>query len=206
MGESEFYKLLEDSFRANGLERFLQPAIEHKFYAFTELLLQANSEQNLTAIRDVPGIVCRHYADCLLGEDLIPHGAKVLDVGCGGGFPTFPLSIARGDLQIVAVDSTQKKVSFVERAAKTLGLTNIEAICGRMEEEGCRKYRERFDIVTARAVANLRVLCELTIPFVAIGGSFLAMKGMQGEEELAEARGAIEKLGGKVEKISPVWV
>ena len=146
MGESEFYKLLEDSFRANGLERFLQPAIEQKFYAFTELLLQANSEQNLTAIRDVPGIVCRHYADCLLGEDLIPHGAKVLDVGCGGGFPTFPLSIARGDLRITAIDSTQKKIDFVERTAKILDLSQIKTVCGRMEEEGCRKCRGQFDV------------------------------------------------------------
>ena len=201
MVESDFYGLLENSFRANGLDRFLRPEIEQKFYALTELLLQANGEQNLTAIRDVPGIVSRHYADCLLGEDLIPHGAKLLDVGCGGGFPTFPLSIARGDLEITAIDSTQKKVSFVEKTAKALGLTQIETVCGRMEEDGCRKYREQFDVVTARAVANLRILTELTIPFAAIGGHFLAMKGMQGEEELEEAREAIEKLGGRVEKV-----
>ena len=201
MKTSEFYELLEESFRANGLERFLQVEIEQKFFAFTERLMQANREQNLTAIRDVAGIISRHYADCLLGEELIPSGANLLDVGCGGGFPTFPLAIARGDLRITAIDSTQKKVSFVERTAKELGLSNVEAVCGRMEEDGCRKYRERFDVVTARAVANLRVLCELTIPFVAIGGSFVAMKGMQGEEELAEAQGAIEKLGGKVEKV-----
>ena len=200
MKESDFYRLLEDSFRKNGLERFLRPEIEQLFFAFTELLTQANAEQNLTAIRDLPGIVCRHYVDCLLGEDLIPTGSAVLDVGCGGGFPTFPLAIARKDLRITAIDSTQKKVAFVEKTAKTLGLLQIETVCGRMEEEGFRKYRAKFDVVTARAVANLRVLSELTLPFVQIGGIFLAMKGSQGETEREEATAAIEKLGGKVEK------
>ena len=201
MAESDFDKLLEESFCKNGLKKFLQPEIRRKFFFLTELLTQANAELNLTAIRDLPGIVSKHYADCLLGEDLIPDGANLLDVGCGGGFPTFPLAIARNDLRITAIDSTQKKIDFVEKTAKTLDLPKIRTVCGRMEEAGCRPFRGNFDVVTARAVANLRILSELTLPFVKTGGLFLAMKGAQGEEELEEAGAAIEKLGGKVETV-----
>ena len=201
MEELEFTRLLEESFRKNGLERFLRPEIKRNFFLFTRLFTEANEEQNLTAIRDLPGIICKHYADCLLGEGLIPVGSAILDAGCGGGFPTFPLAIARDDLRITAIDSTQKKVDFVERTAKRLDLSNVQTVCARMEDAGCRQFREKFDLVTARAVANLRILAELTLPFVKKDGLFLAMKGAQGEEELQEAAGAIEKLGGKVEKI-----
>ena len=125
MEGSDFSGLLERLFRKNGLESFLQPAMTEKFAAFTELLLSANKEQNLTAIRDLPGIVGKHYADCLLCADLFPQGASVLDVGCGGGFPTIPLGIARPDLHLTAIDSTGKKVAFVARTAKELELEQI---------------------------------------------------------------------------------
>lgn len=201
MKESEFFGLFEEIFRKNGLEKQISPEIMRKFFALTEYLTEANAAQNLTAIRDLPGIICRHYADCLLGEELIPTGSKLLDVGCGGGFPTFPLAITRKDLRITAIDSTQKKISFVERTSKALELPNIETVCCRMEEDGSKPFRAKFDVVTARAVANLRILSEITLPFVKTGGIFLAMKGLQGEAELTEASQAIEKLGGKVDQI-----
>ncbi len=201
MEEPTFTELFEDVFRKNGLEQYLEPEKKQLFAKFTGLFLQASCEQNLTAIRDLPGIVCKHYADCLLGAHLFPANASVLDVGCGGGFPTLPLAIARPDLQITALDSTQKKISFVEKAVKELGLQNVRAVCARVEEEGCRPFRESFDVVTARAVANLRVLSELTLPFVKIGGLFISMKGSQGQEELEEAKNAIAKLGGIAEQI-----
>ena len=201
MEGSDFSGLLERLFRKNGLESFLQPATIEKFAAFTELLLSANKEQNLTAIRDLPGIVGKHYADCLLCADLFPQGASVLDVGCGGGFPTIPLGIARPDLHLTAIDSTGKKVAFVARAAKELGLEQIQTVCGRIEDAEFCRFREQFDVVTARAVANLRVLSELTLPFVKRGGRMIGMKGAQGEEELRDAREVISKLGGEVERV-----
>lgn len=184
-------------FQKNGLERFCKREIIERFYNFTELFLRENAITNLSAIRTPRETIAKHYADCLLAEEFLPEGATVLDVGCGGGFPCVPFAIVRPDLQITAIDSTQKKVDFVKKAADQLGLCNLLPICGRIEEKGQAHLRESFAIVTSRAVANLPVLAELTLPFVKIGGSLLALKGAKGSEEAAAARQAIAKLGGK---------
>ena len=186
-------------FEKNGLKRFCKPQILEQFYQFTELFLAENAKTNLSAIRSPREMIAKHYADCLLAESFLPEGATVLDVGCGGGFPCVPFAIARPDLHIIGIDSTQKKIAFVEKAAKELHLTNLKAICGRIEEKEQAKLRASFDVVTARAVANLQVLAELTLPFVRVGGRFLALKGAKGAEEVAAARQAIAKLGGEVQ-------
>lgn len=186
-------------FRKNGLERFCKPEILAQFETFTRLFLAENAKTNLSAIRTPREMIAKHYADCLLAESMIPNGASVLDVGCGGGFPCVPFAIVRPDLRIVAIDSTQKKIDFVKKAANELKLANLQPLCGRIEAKEQAHFREQFDIVISRAVANLQVLAEITLPFAKIGGALLAMKGIKGSEELSEAANGIAKLGSALE-------
>ena len=122
-------------------------------------------------------------------------------MGSGGGFPSVPLKIARDDLDFTLIEATGKKCSYLKTIGKELGFENFEVLNGRAEELGKKEeYREKFDIVTARAVAGLNVLCEYCLPFVKIGGIFVAYKG-EAEEEIKEAENAIKVLGGKIETV-----
>ncbi len=197
---TSFYDQYCSLFSKNSLERFCGQEIAQKFYEFTVLLTEENSHTNLTAIRELPDIIAKHYADCLLAEPFFPQSATVIDVGCGGGFPTIPLAIVRPDLKITALDSTAKKINFVQKAALAMGLSNISPICARAEAPELRKFREAFDVATGRAMAAMPVFTELTLPFVKKDGVLIAMKGAQGTKELEEAARAISLLGGKVLK------
>ena len=193
-----FEPLYRSVMQANGLERFCGLRETDLFRRFLDLFFVENEKTNLSAIRTLPEAVAKHVADCLLAADKLPQGAAVLDLGCGGGFPTFPLAIARPDLCITAMDSTGKKVEFVAKTAKTLGLGRVKTICGRAEDPKWVGMRETFDVVTGRAVANLRVFAELAFPFARVGGTVLSYKGSQGSAELKEAENAIRTLGGAV--------
>ena len=128
----------------------------------------------------------------------MPKGARIADVGCGAGFPTLPMAILREDISVVGIDSTAKRIAYVAESAKMLSLDNVSAVAMRAEDGGKNaEYRERFDIVTARAVAELRILAELCLPMVRIGGKMIAMKGKNAEFELAGAKRAIAILGGR---------
>ena len=171
------------------------------FYRFTGHLLEVNAHTNLTAIREPIGIVDKHYIDSLLVMDMIPQGARVLDLGCGPGFPSIPLAIMRPDLEIVALDSTSKKIDFVQKSAEILQLSNLKGVSGRAEDIKLRKELGKFDIVVSRAVARLNILCELCLPYLKLDGQLMALKGAKFEEELSEASNAIQVLGGKTVKI-----
>lgn len=171
-----------------------------RFEKLAFLLVEQNKTMNLTAITDPDGIAVKHFADSIsaLSAADFPQGAKVLDVGTGAGFPSIPLLIARPDLDMTMIDSTAKKLKYVASAVESLGLT-AEVLHTRAEEAGQNKeYREKFDIVCSRAVAALNVLCEYCLPFVKVGGVFLAMKGAKAQEEIADAKAAIKTLGGKI--------
>lgn len=200
MNRQTFEKLYSRIFRENGLEIYVREPFVSQFEQFLRLFAEENAKTNLSAVREPAEIIAKHFADCLLVAKEIPDGASLFDVGCGGGFPTIPLAIARPDLRITAIDSTRKKLDCVERMVRALGLENVTVRCGRAEDAKQSDLRERFDVVTARAVANLRVLAELTLPFVRVGGVLIAMKGARGAEELSEASAAIERLGGKAER------
>ena len=193
----EFQELMRDAVRKNGLAPLPVPT-EEAFWAFAMHLLRVNEHVNLTAIRNVPDVITKHFVDSLLVSAYLPEGARVLDLGCGPGFPSLPLAIARPDLRIVALDSTDKKIRFLFDTATLLHLPNIEAVTGRAEDAAVRRRLGAFDAVVSRAVARLNLLSELCLPYVREGGHFLAMKGAKGEEELQEAANAIGLLGGRV--------
>jgi len=196
-------------------EFFVKSANHHKielhndqirqFEQYQDLLLDWNEKINLTAITDERGVVVKHFVDSLTCLKYVNDNSKVLDVGTGAGFPGIPLKIMKDDINVTLLDSLNKRIIYLNDVIDKLDLKNIEAIHGRAEEMGKKKeYREKYDFVTARAVANLRVLSEYCLPFVKVGGCFLAMKGSNVDEEIAEAEDIIKKLGGKIEKIDKV--
>jgi 16S rRNA (guanine527-N7)-methyltransferase len=172
-----------------------------KLFALTERLIEENEKYNLTAITEPDKVIVHHYLDSAMLSSHLPKGATVIDVGCGAGFPTLPLAILRPDLKITAVDSTAKRVNYVEESARLLGLDGVTAKVGRAEELGRDgTMREKFDFATARAVAEMRILAELCLPFVKVGGKFIAVKGKNAEFELQSAKKALAILGGRSPK------
>ncbi len=194
-----FRAALTRAFGENGLKNMLSFEIAEQFERLTARMLEENEKYNLTAIRDPEKIALLHYADCVSAAHAFPKGARVVDVGCGAGFPSLPLAIIRPDITILALDSTEKKVKYVNDTAAMLGLTNIEARVMRAED-GAKDpaLREAFDVATARAVAELRVLTELCLPYVKVGGEMIAMKGRNVTLEVANAKKAISLLGGRL--------
>ncbi len=193
-----FTSQMNKVFSANGLGKHLTRGACEKFLALTERMLTENEKYNLTAITDVDKIILNHYADCAMLAVRLKKGARIIDVGCGAGFPTLPVAILRPDVSILAVDSTAKRVEYVRECARLLSLDNVECVTMRAEDGGKDpKYRESFDVATARAVAEMRVLAELCLPYVKLGGEFIAMKGKNAEFELSAARKALATLGAR---------
>ncbi len=206
MNKNEFLTLLKNTFQENSIGELLSDGICEMFFTLTERLISENKKYNLTAITEPGMIILNHYADCAALAKRLSADLSVIDVGCGAGFPSLPLAILRPDLKITAIDSTAKRINYVNETAALLSLSNIEAVVMRAEDGGKdAKYREKFDIATARAVANMRVLSELCLPYVKVGGSFMAMKGKNAEAEISEAKKGIALLGGgnvKTEEIT----
>ena len=192
----QFDTTFDAVFAANNLSDYANEQNKQIYRALCAHILEVNKIHNLTAIRDVPGVITKHFADSLTIAKYIPQGASLIDVGTGGGFPTLPLAVARPDLKITAIDSTAKKIAHVQTTAQKFCLTGVNAITCRAEELAQTELREGFDVATARAVSELRILCELTLPFVKIGGILIAMKGASGKIEADDAKTAIQKLGG----------
>jgi 16S rRNA (guanine527-N7)-methyltransferase len=201
---NEFCAIIDTVMALNGFSDLVKSDESRKFYELTERMLTVNEYMNLTAIKDPAAIILLHYADSLTAARFLPENAKIADIGCGAGFPCLPLAICRPDLSILALDSTEKRIQYVKQTAELLKCENLSAVAMRAEEAGKGGYREQFDVCTARAVASLPALSELCLPFVRIGGTFLAMKGKKGEEELKEATSAIKKLGGEVAELHAI--
>ncbi len=165
---------------------------------YTDMLVEWNEKINLTAITDPEGIVIKHFLDCalLLDKVKLPQGAKVVDVGTGAGFPGMVLKILRPDIDLTLIDGLNKRLVFLNEVAETLAL-EVKTVHLRAEEAGKNQtYREQFDLVTARAVAELRTLYEYCLPLCRVGGVFCAMKGPSAAEELKSAVKASKILGG----------
>lgn len=179
------------------------------FRKYAEMLKEKNKVMNLTSITDDEGIALKHFIDSLTiasyideeQEKIKGRSVTLIDVGTGAGFPGIPLKINKRDLDLTLLDSLAKRLKFLEEVAAELELDNVKFVHSRAEDAGRdAKYREKFDIATARAVANLPVLCEYCLPFVKKGGCFIAMKGKL-DEELKSANKAISMLGGEIETI-----
>ena len=179
-------------------EKLIKGEKAEKFELFKELLLLYNNKFNLTAITDENDIYIKHFLDCVAGDMFFEEGVSVLEVGSGGGFPSIPLKILRDDLKFTLVESTGKKCEYLKAVVDKLNLNCVQVINARAEELARDKnYREKFDVCTARAVARLNTLCEYCLPFVKLGGSFIAYKGGK-IEEVIEAEKAIKVLGGEL--------
>jgi len=189
--------LMEKSAR---MGRALSERQAEQICAYHEILIEVNKSMNLTRVPDTMAEAAdRNYLDSLapwLMTDWLDKAESLLDVGAGAGFPGLPLAIALPETHVVLLDSLRKRVDFINDVIKELGL-NAEAVHFRAEEAAKRpELRERFSVVTARAVAALPTLCELTLPFAAVGGAFIAYHGPKADEELPQAKEAIRILGG----------
>lgn len=193
---TDYSSLIKDAFAKNGLEHLLNGEAVNKFNMLIDRMISVNENMNLTAIKDPLGIIYKHIVDSAAIVPCIPQNAKLLDVGTGGGFPLLPVAILRSDVRLTGLDSTAKKLRYIDETAELLELSNVKTLVGRAEELAHnRQYRGAFGVVTARAVASLNVLCELCIPFVKENGIFLSMKGAAADEEIKAAISAASQLG-----------
>ena len=180
-----------------------------KFETLSDMLLEFNSHTNVTALKTREDIAIKHFADSLavLKYDIIKKKASVIDIGCGAGFPGLPIKMLRDDVKITFVDSTAKKLKFTSSVAEAFSMTDVETCPDRAEELVAKGKREKYDVAVSRAVASLPVLVELVLPYVKVGGCFVAYKSSiesdvtNKESELSKALSGIKKLGGKVENI-----
>lgn len=179
------------------------------FETLSDELMNFNSHTNVTALKTKEDIAVKHFADSLavLKYDLIKKEAKVIDIGCGAGFPGLPIKMLRPDISITFVDSTAKKLKFTNSVAELFGMSNVETCPERAEELVSKGKREKYDVAVSRAVASLPVLVELVLPFVKVGGCFVAYKSSleadasNKDSELSKAMAGIKKLGAKVEDV-----
>ncbi len=174
---------------------------------YYQLLVEWNKKINLTAITEPQEVAVKHMVDSLscYQQELFTPGVSIIDVGTGAGFPGLPLKIFQKDIDLTLMDSLNKRLKFLQEVIDILGLTGVNTVHARAEEAGKNKqYREQYQIAVSRAVARLNVLCELCLPFVKVGGCFIALKGAQYEEEVKEAANAVTLLGGKIADIRPI--
>ena len=183
------------------LEGRVPPQAADQLAEYGRLLLEKNQVMNLTAIREPEGVARLHTLDCAALVNCAQfEGKTLIDVGTGAGFPGLPLKILCPSLSVTLLDSLGKRVDWLNEVARTLGLDGVSAIHARAEEQALVKgFRDCFDLATARAVADLRLLCELCLPYVKVGGLFLAMKSVDSADELDGAAHCIKLLGGRVE-------
>ncbi|MCR2822663.1 16S rRNA (guanine(527)-N(7))-methyltransferase RsmG [Lederbergia panacisoli] len=176
----------------------------HMFERYYELLVEWNEKMNLTAITDKQEVYLKHFFDSVSAAFFIDFKKpmKICDVGAGAGFPSIPIKICFPEIDLTIVDSLKKRITYLEHLSSELGLTNTHFYHDRAETFGANpKFREQFDLVTARAVARMSVLSELCLPLVKEGGQFVAMKAANAEEELQAAERAIKQLGGKLSTV-----
>ena len=173
-----------------------------KFYEYMNRLIEWNKKINLTAIIEPKEIILKHFIDSLTILKYVNDNEKMLDVGTGAGFPGIPIKIMNENIEITLLDSLNKRINFLNEAINKLELKNISAIHSRIEDYGKNnKYREKYDIVTSRAVANLATLSEYMLPMLKIKGKSICMKGSDIKEEVKNSKRAIDILGGEIVNI-----
>ena len=178
-----------------------------QFMRYKDMLKEWNEKMNLTAITEDEEIISKHFIDSIQAFqfDELKDAMTLIDVGTGAGFPGLPIKIMKPELKVTLLDSTNKKLGFLKVVSQELKLNNVEFIHSRAED-GSRKigYRDSYDIAISRAVANLSLLTELCLPYVKIGGHFIALKGPAVDQEIDDAKYAVQVLGGKIVKTMEV--
>ena len=189
-------QLLYDGLAALGLPQDGIPALKR----FGEMLVEKNKVMNLTAITEPADVATLHFLDSVaMLKEIDLSGKTVVDVGTGAGFPGMPLRIVCPAIRMTLLDSLNKRIDFLKEVCDELGYTDVDCVHGRAEEFAA-KHRESFDFATSRAVANFQLLTELCLPLIKVGGTFIAMKSVESDEELKAAEKAISILGGQVER------
>ena len=197
MEENEFKEKMQEKSKILGFDFSVEQI--SKFYKYMNMLIEWNEKINLTAIIEPNEIILKHFIDSLTIYKDIPNKSSVVDVGTGAGFPGIPLAIMNESLKITLVDSLNKRLIFLQEVINELNLKNIELVHARAEEFGQnKKYREKFDIATSRAVANLSTLSELCLPYVKENGKFIPYKAEKAEAEIEAAQKAVDLLGGEI--------
>lgn len=174
------------------------------FELYSEMLLEWNEKINLTAITDPTDISNKHFLDSImpLNKLMLPRNASLIDVGTGAGFPGIPIKIIRDDIDITLLDSLNKRINFLKEVSQTLHFKKCNCVHLRAEDGGRKPgMREHFDVAVSRAVANLEVLSEYCLPYVKVGGIFVAFKAGEVEDELVDAKAMIGNLGGTVREV-----
>ena len=203
----EFFELMKTASNDVGLE-FTEGQYE-QFIKYMRLLQEWNEKINLTAITEDEEVVKKHFIDCIKAfkSDKIKNAKTIIDVGTGAGFPGLPIAIMNPNVEVTLLDSLNKRINFLNLVVRELGLKNVKTIHSRAED-GARKpeLREKFDIATSRAVANMAVLSEFCMPYVKKGGYFVALKGPSIDEELENGSNAIKILGGELKDIIEISI
>ena len=180
-----------------------------QFFCYKDILIKWNEKVNLTAITEEKEVIIKHFVDSvsILSKVDIKQGASVIDVGTGAGFPGIPVKIIRPDLELTLLDSLNKRIEFLNNVCQQLDLKNVNNIHSRAEDGGQNPLlREKFDFCVSRAVANLAVLSEYCLPFVKLGGYFVALKGPDVTKELEESKKALFELGGQVKRVEKIEI
>jgi len=180
-----------------------------QFMDYMSLLREWNEKINLTAITEPEEVVTKHFLDSMsvYATPYVKEGTSVIDVGTGAGFPGLVMKIAKPGIKLTLLDSLAKRLNFLQTVCEETNITDVEFVHSRAEDGGQNPaYREKFDVAIARAVANMSTLSEYLLPFVKVGGYFIAMKGPLADEELANAKKAIATLGGEIAEVAEVDV
>lgn len=207
MNFDDFFKLFDEY--AKSMNLTIDEDKIKKFYLYMQLLIEWNEKINLTAITEDEEFIKKHFIDCIKAfkSKAIAEAHTIIDVGTGAGFPGIPIAIMHPTAKITLLDSLNKRINFLNLVIKELGLTNVTTIHSRAED-GARnpELREKFDVATSRAVANMAVLSEFCMPYVKKNGHFVALKGPAIEEELENGKAAIKILGGELKNIIEVSI
>jgi len=196
----EFSKKIKESFEK--IDILLNEEQINQYYKYMNLLIEWNEKVNLTAIIEPNDIILKHFVDSATILKYIKDNENIVDVGTGAGFPGIPIKIANNTLDIILLDSLNKRINFLNEVIQENNLEKIQTVHSRVEDFGNNtKYREKFEVATSRAVANLSVLAEYMLPLVKVGGRCICMKGSEIEEELEKSKNAINLLGGKITKV-----
>lgn len=201
----EYFNLMKNACKNEGL--LFNENQYNRFIKYKELIQEWNEKINLTAITEDEEIIKKHFIDSIkiFKFQFLKDAKNVIDVGTGAGFPGIPIKIMNEEINMVLLDSLNKRINFLNKVIDELQLKDIKAIHGRAEDYAVKnEYRESFDVATSRAVANMTTLSEFCIPYVKVGGYFIALKGPSVDEEISQSKNAIGTLGGKLEDIIEV--